>query len=235
MTQIRFIAAVLLSVLAVPFALASPAGAASRSYTVVSFDRIRVDGPYAVSVSTNVSPFARASGSPSGIDSVLLEVQGRTLIVRLARSGTGNNSAGPVTIAVGTPGLNSAALNGSGSLDIDKVRGLSFDLSVQGAGSAKLRGVAVDRLTIGLVGAATASVSGKALAMKAVVSGASSLDASGLAVRDGVIAADGPAVVKAAISGTAKINSAGVAAVVLSGRPACTLKAVGSSTVGGCR
>ena len=42
---------------------ALPAAAAERSYTLTSFDRIRVEGPFAVDLVTNRSPFARATGS----------------------------------------------------------------------------------------------------------------------------------------------------------------------------
>ena len=42
---------------------AGPAPAADRTFSVTSFDRIRVDGPYQVTLSTNVAPFARATGS----------------------------------------------------------------------------------------------------------------------------------------------------------------------------
>ena len=34
--------------------------------------------------------------------------------------------------------LTAALVNGSGSLEIDKVRGLAFDLSVQGSGAARI-------------------------------------------------------------------------------------------------
>ena len=44
-------------------ALASPAAAETRSYTITSFDRVRIDGPYAVTVRTNSGSFARATGS----------------------------------------------------------------------------------------------------------------------------------------------------------------------------
>ena len=86
-------------------ALAVPASAADRNYSVTSFDRIRVEGPYAVSVTTNVSPFARASGSLAAMDGVSLRVEGRTLYVRAERSAWGgkpDQPAGPVTLKVGT-------------------------------------------------------------------------------------------------------------------------------------
>ena len=69
----------------VAVAVASPATAADRNYSVTSFDRIRVEGPYSVNVTTNVAPFARASGDLRAIDRVSLRVEGRTLYVRANR------------------------------------------------------------------------------------------------------------------------------------------------------
>ena len=51
---------------------AAPASAAERNYSVSSFDRIRVDGPYRVTLTTGVSPFAKASGSNAGIDGAVV-------------------------------------------------------------------------------------------------------------------------------------------------------------------
>ena len=59
--------------------LASPAAAATRNFGISSFDRIRVDGPFKVNLTTGVAPFATASGSTTAIDHVAVDVEGRTL------------------------------------------------------------------------------------------------------------------------------------------------------------
>jgi len=41
--------------------------------------------------------------------------------------------------------------------------------------------------------------------------------------------------VRANVSGTAKVDALGLAAVTLAGSPSCTVKTQGSSTVTGCR
>ena len=96
-------------------AAAAPAAAAERSFTVTGFDRIRVDGPYMVRLTTGVSPYARAKGSPSALDGISVEVQGQTLIVRKAPGSSGGfpgETRGPVEIAIGTHELSRAWLNG---------------------------------------------------------------------------------------------------------------------------
>lgn len=219
--------------------LAAPAGAAERNYSVTSFDRIRVDGPYQVTLKTNVSPFAKASGAQASLEGVSIKVEGRTLTVRADTSrtwgGYPGEGRGPVTIVVGTHELSTAWVNGAGALFIDRVKGLSFNLFIQGSGVARIDAADVDQLRLGLSGSASSRLAGRALKMTANVSGSSSLDAESLAVKDAVISAEGPALVRASVTGTAKVNALGLASVALEGTPSCEVKSQGSSTVSGCR
>ena len=63
-------------------AAAVPAKAADRTYSMTSFEKIRVDGPYDVKVATGVSPYARASGDWAAIDQLVMSVEGHTLVIR---------------------------------------------------------------------------------------------------------------------------------------------------------
>ena len=221
--------------------LPAPSDAAApttRNYSVPSFDRIRIDGPYKVELKTNVAPFARATGSPLSLDGLSVAVEGRTLVVRKGSGGWGGYAGedrGPVTIEVGTPDLKTAWINGAGALSVDRVRGLSFDLSIQGAGTAKVEGVEVDQLKAGVSGAGSARFSGSAARLTATIRGTSLFEGDELRVKDAVIGAEGPSIVKAAVSNSAKVDALGVASVTLTGNPACTVKAQGSATVSGCK
>ena len=217
---------------------AMPADAADRSFSVTGFDRIRVEGPYKVRLTTGVAPFAKASGSPQGLDAVAVDVQGRTLVVRPNRSSWGGypgQAVGPVEISVGTHELSAAWLNGSGTLAINQVKGLSFELAVQGAGSSAIGNARVDQLKIGISGAGSAVIGGTAGKLTAIVRGTSSFDASGLRVKDAVLGAEGPSVVKANVTNSAKIDALGASLVEIAGGPACTTKAQGSAIVTGCK
>jgi len=214
------------------------ADAATRNFGVSGFDRIRVDGPFNVRLTTGVAPFAMASGSGAALDSVTMDVEGRTLVVRSNRSSWGGypgEAKGPVEISIGTHELTAAYLNGSGSLAIDRLRGLSFDLSVNGAGSASVGSAAVDQLKLFIAGSGSVTFAGTAPNLTAIIRGVSTLDASALVVKDATIGAQGPATVKANVTNTAKVDAQGAAVVDLAGSPACTVKAVGSATVSGCR
>ncbi len=226
----------LLALASLPATAAAPV--AQRNYSVTSFDRIRVDGPYEVRLKTNVAPFARASGSQASLDGVSVRVEGRTLIVRPSSGGWGGypgENRGPVTIEVGTHDLGTAWLNGAGTLIIDKIKGLGFDLAIQGSGSARIDSADIDQLKLGISGAGSARLAGRAAKMTATVRGTSSLDADGLSVKDAVIGAEGPAIVRANVTNAAKVDALGLAAVTLAGKPACTVNAKGSASVTGCK
>ena len=230
--------AALLAPLAALLALAAvPASAAtaSRNFGVNGFDEVRVIGPYSVSVTTGVAPFARASGSAAGIDKVAMRVEGKTLIIGEDHSNSSGQSAGPVTIAVGTHELSRASVNGVGSIAIDRARGLSFGLSVAGAGQGAIANVDVDQFRLAMDGSGSVKLSGRAPMLTAVIRGAGTVEASGLSVKGLTVTAEGPAVVAVTATGTAKVTAGGTSTVTLSGSPSCTLKTVGSATVSGCR
>src|SRR4249919_569993 len=128
-------------------ATAAPADAATRNFGITSFTKIRVSGPFKVNVATGIAPFARANGSPAAIDRVAIEVRGDTLVVQANPSWGGypGTDPGPVEVNVGTHDLNSASLIGSGSVAIDRIKSLSFALTIQGSGVGQIGDVAADQ------------------------------------------------------------------------------------------
>ena len=219
-------------------AAASPASAATRNFGISGFEKVRVEGPYKVRLTTGVAPFASASGPPAAIDKVAVEMRGNTLLVHSSTSSWGGypgRDSGPVEINLGTHDLSSAWLNGSGAIAIDKVKRLKFDLSVQGAGSAAIGAVDVDQLGVAVVGTGSANLAGQAGTLTAVVRGVSSLDAANLAIKDVTIGAEGTANVAARVSNSVKVDGSGAVTIRLTGGPACTLRVGGSATVSGCK
>lgn len=218
--------------------LAAPAAAATRNFGVESFTKIRVEGPYKVSVTTGVAPFARASGSATGLDRVEIDVRGDTLVIDTNPSAWGGypgENPGPVEVSVGTHDLNSAALTGAGSMVINRVVGLSFSLSLQGSGAAQIDNVSADQIEVNVAGTATAKLRGHTMKLTALVRGLSSLDAANLAAPDTHITADGSATIDANAMDAARVDAWGPATIRLTGHPSCTIKATGSTSVSGCR
>jgi hypothetical protein len=222
----------------IALSLAVPAGAATRNFGIDTFDKIRVDGPYAVTLTTGVAPFAKASGSAAALDAVDVIVEGHTLIVRASRSSWGGYpgaNTGPVDITIGTHELGGAWLNGAGGLKINRIKGLMFQLSVQGSGSVTIARAEVDQLNVAIGGTASATLAGRVAKLTAIVRGVSALDAAGLVVKDARIGAEGAATIKANVTNAAKIDGSGPATITLTGKPSCTVSVKGSTSVGGCR
>jgi hypothetical protein len=225
--------------LAVPFlAIAAPAGAATRNFGITSFTKVRVDGPFSVTLKTGVAPFARASGSAAALDRVSINVEGDTLVVHSNVSSWGGypgQDSGPVQVEVGTHDLSAAWLNGAGTLSIDRVKGLKFGLSVQGSGAGEIGNADVDQLDINVMGTAAARLAGRAGKVTAVIRGISTLDASSLASKDASLGAQGAATISANVSDSVTVDANGPATVRLTGGAACTLRVSGSANVSGCR
>jgi hypothetical protein len=226
----------LLALASLPAAAAPPA--TQRNFSVTGFDRIRIDGPYKVTLKTNVSPFARATGTAASLDGVSVKVEGRTLVIREGTGGWGGypgERRGPVTIDVGTHDLSAIYINGPGALDVDKVKGLSFEISIQGSGMARIDAVDVDQMKVGVAGAGTTRLAGREARLTASVRGTSAFDGDSLSVKDAVIGAEGPSTVRAQVTNSARVDANGLVSVTLTGEPACTVKARGSANVTGCK
>ncbi len=216
------------------FAAAAPARAAERTYSVTDFDRVQVDGPYRVTLTTGRGSAARAEGSSEAIDHLSVDVQSGTLRVRRNRSawgGTPGEGIGPVTIALTTRDLRNAAVVGSGSLDIDRARGLRVDLSVSGSGRLTVGAVEADTLLVGLLGGGRITLAGRTKQLKATVQGSGDLAASGLSADDAQIASDTAGNVAVAVARTAKVTATGPGDVEILGGPSCTVQAKGSGRV----
>ena len=218
--------------------IAAPAASATRNFGITDFQKVRVDGPFRVRLTTGVAPFASATGSAEALDRVAIEVRGDTLVVHSNLDSWGGypgRDVGPVEVSVGTHDLTAAWLNGSGALAIDKVKGLKFDLSVQGSGAGEIGQASIDQLNVSVVGTASARLAGQAAKVTAVIRGISTLDAAALSTKDATLGADGAATISANVGNSVTIDATGPATVQLTGRPACTLRVSGSASVSGCR
>ena len=226
----------LLVLASLPASAQSPA--TERTYSVSGFDRVRIDGPYRVQLRTNVAPYARATGTPVSLDGVSIKVEGRTLVVRSGSGGWGGypgEGRGPVTIEVGTHELSAAYINGAGALMVDRVKGLGFEMTIQGSGIAEVGQVDVDQMKVGVSGAGTVRMAGKVGKLATNIRGTSNFDADRLEVKDATIGAEGPSTVRAQVTNSAKVDATGLASVTLTGSPACTVTARGSADVVGCK
>lgn len=220
-------------------ASAVPAHGASRSFEIAGFEKIRVEGPFKVRLTTGVPPSAKATGPQDAIDRLAIEMVGRTLVVHNSLSSWGgtldSDNSGPVEVVIGTHELNAASLTGAGSLEISAVKGLSFDLAAQGSGQIAIARADVDQLNVALIGTASAVLAGKASALKVQAKGTTAFDGSALATKDVTLTVNGASTIKAGVSNSANVVASGPASIVFSGNPSCTSRLSGSASVTGCR
>jgi len=213
--------------------LAAPAAAAERNFPVTDFDRIEVQGPFEVSLATGQPSRVRASGSADALNRVSIEVEGGTLRIRANASawGTSNQSPEPIRIEASTQDLARATVLGSGSLAIDRARGLRVNLGLGGSGRLTVGSVDADNLVVDLLGSGRITLAGRAKQMHAVVKGSGDLAGGGLAADDLQLASDTAGNVTLGSARSAKIVATGQGDVTIGGTPACTVDNKGAGRV----
>jgi hypothetical protein len=216
------------------FAFATPAAAAERTYPVSDFDRVQVEGPFEVVLATGQSTRVRASGSADAIERLSVAVEGRTLRIRINRSAWGGypgQTPGPVRVEAATSDLARASVVGSGSLTVDKARGLRLDLSVGGNGRLSVGRLEADNLVVGLLGSGRIVLSGHAKQLRATIAGSGDLDGRALTADDIQLSTDTAGSVVLGSARSAKIVARGAGDVTIGGNPACTVDSQGAGTV----
>ncbi|MBB3764620.1 GIN domain-containing protein [Sphingomicrobium lutaoense] len=219
-------------------ALAAPASAQQRNYTVTSFTQLRVDGAIHVKLTTDSAPFARASGKAAATNAVDIRMNGRTLTISLRRDAWGaypGDDGGPLLVEVGTHRIERASLSGSGRLDIDRLEGMKAGLALRGAGSLQVGAIELDEFTLLVAGAGSARIAGSAKQASIKVQGLSALDAANFMADELSMAVEGPALVRIGADDSLDLSVAGAADIVVSGNPACTMTVRGAASISGCR
>lgn len=215
------------------FSVPGAAKAAERTYSISDFDRIRVTGPFRVNVIADRMTTVKGSGATDALDRVRLDVQGRTLFVRMDRSnfGGGDAKAPPAVITIRAPALREASIAGSGSLALSGMKGLRVSLVVEGSGTLSAANVQADRLEVGIVGTGTITMAGKARGATVTGRGAGSVMAAQLSTDDLTVTWESAGDAAFAATRTAKVTSTGTGNVVVTGKAACTIANSGNGQV----
>ncbi|MEO5937888.1 MAG: DUF2807 domain-containing protein [Sphingomonas sp.] len=211
-------------------ALALPAGAADRTYTVTGFDRVRVEGPFDVRLTVaNAGASAKASGEADMLANLDIAVQGTTLIVRKGANGWGERGkpkGAALTITLVTSTLRTATVLGGGKLTATgRIRGQRLDFQVNGTGSIDAQGIETDELYVGLVGAGNVALAGKSGRAQLQTNGSGTIMAIPLTVNDVIVRLDGTGETQVSARFTADLTSTGLGRIVVAGDAKCTTKA----------
>ncbi len=217
-------------------ALAAPAAAAQRTFTITSFDRLRVDGAFDVRLEVGAQTRGIVEGDADALDAVDLDVQGTTLIIRRNRNGAAERGSGgpatPLVVRVAAPTLRTATVIGGGKLAISGiVRGQRIDLQVTGPGKIDAQAVDADELNVTVLGAGEVAVGGRARRARLLTSGSGTITATALTTNDLAVRLDGPGETSATARYTANLTSTGLGRITVAGSPACITNAVAGGPI----
>jgi hypothetical protein len=224
----------LAAVAAAALLLSGPAAAAEKRYGLTSFETIEVGTDVDVEVVTRAPVSAVATGSTDALDRLTLETRdGRLVIGEKKYAGDENRRTppGPVTIRINAANLRAATLAGAGSLRIDRLKGARVTIGLRGPGRVSVDAIDADRLSVAMIGNGTMTLAGKAKQGQMTLSGAGVVDAGRLSVDDLVSDSEGAGDHILNAVKTAAVTTRGVGKTVVLGRPACTVRNLGSGTV----
>lgn len=210
-------------------ALAAAAPAAERRPFVSSFERLRVEGPFKVAVTTGASPGARVSGDARALDGVEVRQDGATVVVRRAADRWGEQGqaapGAPATITLSTPTLTSASVIGAGAVAVNAMKGTRIDVSVTGTGTLAVARVDGAQVNAQSIGNGQITLGGRAAKARLLVNGAGSIHADTLDAGEVTVRLDGPGEATARASYAADVVNTGLGHVAISGTPKCQVKA----------
>lgn len=209
--------------------------AADRRVFITSFDRIRVEGPFQVTVATGRAAGATISGDTRQLERTEVRVDGTTLVVRPAQDdvrGFTPQATGVMRVTLTTPGLKAATLLGGGALAVTGGgRAARLDLSVAGTGSIGWTGADAEQVNTTVIGNGAVTLAGRAGAVRLTINGAGRIDAAALDARELTVRVDGPGEAQAQARYTATVNNTGLGRVTVTGSPKCIVRSAAGGPV----
>lgn len=202
-------------------AITMPANAATRGFTITSFDAIRVDAPIDVVITTGAGASARAEGDQALLDRLKVDVSGRLMAITMERARPGEKSGGRATLRLSTGALQRVVLTGGGSVSVSRMKGLRGEIVLGGNGDVAVAAVDVDQFSLGLAGAGRATLAGRAGVATVRVNGPGAVMAEPLRARQAIVSNDGPGNVTLTADVTAKVSASGSGDVTVLGKAAC--------------
>lgn len=240
MRQHLFVAATAASILALSgcsVGRAESAGpAVSRNYQVDGFTGLEVAGPFDVKVVTGKAVAVSARGPQNLLDETEAVVEDGKLLIRPKKKNwlggmSWSGSREPAVFTVSVPSLDSAAVAGSGDIDVDRVSGDRFKGEIAGSGNMRLATVAVQELGLSIAGSGEMTAAGQARRATYEIAGSGDLDASRLRATDAEAEIAGSGNIKAMVTGNAKARIAGSGDIAITGGARCQSSKDGSGNI----
>ena len=220
------------------FLLFVPAAAAAdeRHVGLGSFERLRINGAFEVTVTTGGSPGAQVIADRDTIGDIDLHAEGPTLTIRRVIAGRWGErprgaAATPVRIVLTTPRLASVTVIGGSRVAVSRLSGTRIDLSATGTGSIAAGAVQGDRVDVQLIGEGRIALAGRVPTARLLANGAGTIDAARLDAGDLTVHLDGQGTVSARARFTAQVSSTGLGTITVAGQPKCRVTAAAGAPV----
>ncbi len=207
---------------------AAPAAADDRSFALGSFDRVRVEGPFKVTVTTG-SPGAKARADRGTLDRLSITANGGTLVVRMGGAGWAEQprlaKATVPEITLSTPRLAAIAISAGAEVAASTMKGPRVDLTVTGPGTLKVARVEAEQLVGTLIGGGAMTLAGKAGNARLSLNGTGTIAAPELIADNATVRLEGPGEIATHARFAAQVTSTGLGRVTVAGSPKCTVRA----------
>lgn len=215
-------------------ALLAPASPpeAEKRLMLTGFDRVRIDGPFTVTVTAGSSASGRVVGDPAAVDAVQVRVDGQTLVVAPTRDDRGRPekaSARPLAIELSSDRIVGAAVRGAGRLRVDRMTGPRVDVALTGDGSIEVGAVDATQFSAMVIGAGKLTLAGRGGQGRFMVNGPGTVDAANLAIDTLLVRSEGAGGGSYRARYTADVTALGSGAVSVEGTPKCRTQ--GTATV----
>jgi hypothetical protein len=212
--------------------VAAPEPEAHQSYIITRFDTVRMEAPVTLRIRTNAGVSAAADGERATLDALDLAVSGGVLTVRLRpRAGSFDRPSGRAVVRLSTDSVRSVTLSGSGTIELDAIRGTRGDVLAAGSGALRVGAVAVDRLVAAQSGSGRIVLAGRADAAELTSVGTGAIDAAALTAGALRVQSQGSGTVTATARQKADVVAVGPGSVSIGGGAPCTVNQTGNGTV----
>lgn len=214
-------------------AIAVPAWAATRTFTVTGFEKVASAGSFDVIVTTGKALSVRAEGDEAALDRLEVKVEDRTLKLGTKSRvwGWGDTDMGKVRIYVTAPAITGAALAGSGDMKIDRLTGNDAKLRVAGSGDLTVGNVSTSALGISVAGSGNVTAAGRCSTASVSIAGSGDVSMPNLKCETISAKVAGSGNVEAFATGSGTVSVAGSGDVRIAGGAKCKVSKVGSGDV----
>lgn len=206
--------------------LPSAAPAAERRVDLSSFQKLRVEGGFVVTLTTAPSPRGTLSGDAEALRQVETRIADGTLVVRRVAAGepSRRTATTPLTLTLAAPPLSAITVIGGAQVSAQALRGAAMAVTITGGGDVRVDRVEGDQLNAMLLGTARLSIAGGRVGKARLAgNGAIALAAEGLEAGDLSVTLDGPGEIQARARYSATVTNGGVGQVTVAGTPKCRI------------